>query len=110
MLEDYLMAVTIQHENPKLILEKTFSILQDYKFENDSYQKITDHLVDFCKENIKFNARNFLKILPKELAPSFDASYLFPLEENEEKQEYIGKAAKDLMEFFSKKKLILKGS
>jgi DNA primase len=103
VLEDYLMAAIVQQENPKSILEKHFSIFKDYKFENDSYRKILDRLFDFVKKNNKFSAKDFLKVLPKELVESFDASYLFPLQENEEAQEYIEKATNELKDIHKRK-------
>lgn len=105
VLEDYLMAVILQQKNPQPILEKCSSILKDFKFEKDSYQKIMDQLLEFVKGKNEFSAKDFLKILPQELIASFDASYLLPLQENEEDQKYIEKAAQELREIFSKKEL-----
>jgi DNA primase len=103
VLEDYLMAAIIQKENPKSILEKNSSIFKDYKFENDSYRKIIDHLFEFVKNNSEFKAQNFLKVLPKELVESFDASYLFPLQKNEEEEQYVEKAIGELKDIYKRK-------
>lgn len=103
VIEDYLMAAIVQQKNPKLILEKNFSILRDYKFEKDSYRKILDHLFDFVKKSNEFNVRDFIKTLPKELDESFDASYLYPLQENEEAQEYVEKAIGEIGDNMKKK-------
>lgn len=107
ILEDYLMSLIVQHKNPKLIFEKCISILKDYKFEIDSYQKIIDHLSDFFKNNTKFNSKDFLNLLPKELSSSFDASYLFPMpvfDENKYEQE-VEKVARELRALFLKNKI-----
>ncbi|MDO8658113.1 MAG: DNA primase, partial [Candidatus Levybacteria bacterium] len=77
VLEDYLMSLIIQHENPKLILEKCIEILKDYKFEIASYQKIIESLSKYFKTNSMFSSSNFLTTLPKELTGSFDTSFLF---------------------------------
>jgi DNA primase len=103
VLEDYLMAAIVQQKNLKSILEKHLSIFKDYKFEKDSYRKIMDRLLDFIKDRNEFSAQDFLKVLPKELVESFDSSYLFPLQENEEAQEYIEKATNELKDIHRKK-------
>jgi len=108
MLEDYLMSLIVQHDNPKPILKKCFLILKDYKFEIDSYRKIIEHLSDFFKNNNKFNSRNFLNFLPKELASSFDAAYLFPLPSFGDEDRYekeIEKVARESRALFLKNKI-----
>ncbi|OGH42154.1 MAG: DNA primase [Candidatus Levybacteria bacterium RIFCSPLOWO2_02_FULL_36_8b] len=94
ILEDYLMALLIQHGNPKSILKKCLLILKDYRFKTDSYQKIIDHLFNFFKGNSRFDSSSFLNLLPKELVSSFDASYLFPLPKFESNDKYILEAEK----------------
>lgn len=108
VLEDYLMALIIQCNNPKSILEKCLSILRDYKFKTDSYQKIVDHLFNFFKSNTKFDSGVFLNLLPKELVSSFDASYLFPLSKLDDDEEYekeLEKVAGELRILFIKNKI-----
>lgn len=107
ILEDYLMSLIIQHENPKLIFEKCLSIIKDYKLEIDSYQKIFDYLSDFFKNNNRFNSRDFLNLLPKELSSSFDASYLSPIPSfDEDKYEHeVEKVARELRALFLKNKI-----
>ncbi len=108
ILEDYLVALIVQHDNPKLIFEKCLLILKDYKFGIDSYQKIIDHLSDFFKNNNKFDSKNFLNLLPEELTSSFDSAYLFPLPkfDNESKyEEEVEKVARELRALFLKNKI-----
>jgi DNA primase len=108
VLEDYLMSLIIQHENPKYILEKCLSILKDYKFEKDSYQKIIEQISSFFKSNNKFNAKDFLNILPKELTASFDAAYLFPMPAFEGDKRYeqeVEKVSRELRAIFLKNKI-----
>jgi len=106
VLEDYLMALIIQNENPKLFLEKITAILRDYKFEGTSYKKIIDYIANF--KNGKFVGSEFLKVLPKELTVSFDTSYLFPLPKFDDNGKYITEAeiaAKELRALFLKNKI-----
>jgi DNA primase len=108
ILEDYLMSLLVQHDNPKIILEKCFLILKDYKFEANSYQKIMSYLSDYFKNNLNFSIKNFLNLLPKELADSFDASYLFPLikpEEEDKYEEEVEKVTRELRVLFLKNKI-----
>lgn len=79
VLEEYLISLIIQHENPKVVLEKAKSILLDYEFEIASYRKIVDCLLSYFKKSAVFNSRDFLETLPKELSPSFDTCFLYPL-------------------------------
>ena len=94
LLEDYLLALILQNENTKKVLERCLEILKDYEFEGVSYKKIIDFLINYFKANTVFDASVFLKILPKELASSFDTSYLFPLTKFEDEKKYISEAEK----------------
>lgn len=107
VLEDYLMSLIIQHENPKLILEKCRTILKDYEFRTISYQKIADNLFSF-KETGVFDASRFLSALPRELVSSFDTSFLFPLSKFENVEKYIleaEKIAREMRALFLKNKI-----
>ena len=108
ILEDYLMSLIVQYDNPKTISENSLVILKDYKFATDSYQKIMDQLSDYFKNNAKFNIRGFLSLLPKELANSFDTAYLFPLLKFDEEDRYVKeveKVARELRALFLKNKI-----
>lgn len=108
VLEDYLMSLIVQCENPKSILEKCSAILKDYKFAVDSYQKIIDQFFVFFKNNNSFSSQDFSKILPQELMGAFDASYLFPLpklDDGSKYEEEVGKVATELRALFLKNKI-----
>jgi DNA primase len=107
ILEDYLISLIVQHDNPKIVLEKCLLILKDYKFEIDSYGKIISYLSNYFKDKINYDVRNFLGLLPKELADSFDAAYLFPLLKPEEDGyvDEIEKVTRELRVLFLKNKI-----
>jgi DNA primase len=108
VLEDYLLSLIVQHDNPKKVLEKCLSILKDYEFETQSYEKILDHLSLFLKDKDDLNVRDFLNVLPKELVESFDALYLFPTTAFEEEDKYVQeveKVAGELRVLFLKNKI-----
>jgi len=108
VLEDYLMSLIVQNDNPKKILGKCLLIIKDYRFETDSYQKIIGHLSEYFKKNTKFNSSEFLGLLPKELTMSFDASYLFPMPSFDgdlRQEEEVEKVSVELRALFLKKKI-----
>lgn len=108
MLEDYLLALVLQTKNTKNVLERCIEILKDYKFEKESFRKIIDFLTGFLKTNNIFDPKIFLKILPKELASSFDTSYLFPMPPFEDGNKYIleaEKVAAELRALFLRQKI-----
>lgn len=111
ILEEYILALIIQNENPKEALERAQKILQDYKFEVLSYQKIINHLIlYFQKQSASrriFDNKQFLA-LPQELVQAFDACFLFPLPkfaDNIKSKEEIEKVARELRALFLKNKI-----
>lgn len=108
MLEDYLLALILQSKNTKNVLERCMEVLKDYKFETESFKKIIDFLTGFLKTNNIFDPKIFLRILPKELASSFDTSYLFPMPSFEDENKYIleaEKVAAELRALFLRQKI-----
>lgn len=107
ILEDYLMSLILQCDNPKPILEKCLAILKDYKFFLESYEKILNNLSNYFKNNTIFNIKSFSNSLPKELVNSFDSAYLFPLlkPEDEFYEKEVEKVAGDLRVLFLKKRI-----
>ncbi|MDO8583520.1 MAG: DNA primase [bacterium] len=108
MLEDYFMSLIVQHEDPKSMFDSCLSILKDYKFETVAFQKIIDYLSEYLTKNNIFKIHDFLRVLPKELAVSFDTSYLFPLPKFNSDKEYIlevEKVARELRALFLKNKI-----
>lgn len=94
LLEDYLLALILQNENTKEVLQRCLQILKDYKFEVVSYKKILDFLADFLQTSTVFDATVFSNNLPKELISSFDSSYLFPIPKFEDNSKYTLEAEK----------------
>lgn len=110
VLEEYLLALIIQHDNIKTVLDKVTKTLKDYTFETPSYKKILDRLSVYCKDSNKFDSKKFLSILPKELVKTFDTCFLFPLPKflnNNAYEEEIKKVARELRMIFLKNKIQL---
>jgi ABC-type phosphate transport system auxiliary subunit len=78
-MEEYLLALIIQSENPKIALQKGVAILAESMTRERAYQKILYHLLDHLEIHEQFDGKRFGEGLPQELVPSFNTSALFPL-------------------------------
>ena len=108
VLEEYLISLIVQHENPKAVLEKAESILSDYEFETASYEKIIDKMFDYCKSHPVFKSKFFIETLPKELYGAFDTCFLYPLTKFADEEHYekeVEKVATELRVLFLKDKI-----
>ena len=108
ILEEYLLSLIIQYENPKLVLEKVAKILSDFMLDVLSYQKILSNLFLFFKENENFESNKFLRMLPTELFSGFDTCYLYPLPKFSDKEKYkeeVIKIAQEIKTLYLKNKI-----
>ncbi len=78
-LEQHLLSLIVQSENPYETLLLSESIIKPDNFMNGSYGKIFKALLAFFKKNNKFEPEKFANNLPAELTTSFNLSYLKPL-------------------------------
>lgn len=107
-LEEYLLSLIIQNENPKKIINDNKKMLSEYKFETSSLQKLLDSLILAFVKQDKLDLKEFSKSLSKELIQAFDICYLFPLPkflEEEKHEEEIKKVLKELFTLFLKDKI-----
>jgi DNA primase len=108
VLEEYMLALIIQHDNLKTVFDKVNETLKDYVFETPSYKKILDSLSEFFKKYNSFDSKKFLSILPIELVKTFDTCFLFPLPkflDNTIYEEEVEKVARELRMIFLKNKI-----
>src|SRR3989338_2784794 len=108
ILEEYLLSLIIQYENPKLVLEKVAKILSDFMLDVLSYQKILSNLFLFFKENENFESNKFLRMLPTELFSGFDTCYLYHLPKFSDKEKYkeeVIKIAQEIKTLYLKNKI-----
>ena len=108
ILEEYLLALIVQHDDVKTVLDRVIKTLKDYTFETPSYNKILDHLVAYCKETNTFDSKKLLKSLPSELVKTFDTCFLFPLPKflnYNAYEEEVEKVARELRMIFLKNKI-----
>jgi DNA primase len=78
-LEQHLLALIIQSENPYESLVLAESIVKPAHFQNGAYEKIFNHLNKYFKTSNKFEPEKFAKGLENELTNAFNLSYLKPL-------------------------------
>ena len=78
-LEQHLLALIIQSENPYESLVLAESIVRPAHFQNGAYEKIFNHLNKYFKTSNKFEPEKFAKGLEVELTNAFNLSYLKPL-------------------------------
>jgi len=108
ILEEYLLALILQSENPRDSFTKSKDILSSYEFRILSVGKIFAEISNFSKEGNRFNLKSMSAILLKELLPSFDKCFLVPLPKFENYTKYeeeIIRVSKELRIFFLKEKV-----
>lgn len=108
LLEEYLLALIVQSENPKESLEKAIMLLSTSMSKERAYQKILSHLLDHFDGNEHFNGEEFGEKLPSELLHSFNTSALFPLpvfDDQKKLLEEVTKTALTLRKLYLQKKI-----
>ncbi|HVF68959.1 MAG TPA: DNA primase, partial [Xanthomonadales bacterium] len=76
ILEEYLLALIIQSDKPKIAIKNAIEILSDSISRDRAYHKIMDHLLLHFDTTEHFDGKIFANGLPKELVPTFDTSVL----------------------------------
>ena len=79
MLEEYLVALIVQLSNPYEGLKRIEPYKAQITFTVSSLQKLLDCLRLYFQKKEIYILEEFTKSLPKELLPSFDTCYLFPI-------------------------------
>lgn len=107
ILEEYLLSLIFQSENPSDAVKEIEKILSFSQLASPAYDRILSHLLTFL-ENGSFDPKKFVKTLPSELLPAFDVAVLRPLpnfsSESKKKEEII-KVAQELRLIFLRDKI-----
>lgn len=103
LLEEYLISLITQAENPRAIYDSILDFLVIYKVESPVFQKIIETLFIYFEKNLTFESKRFLAILPKELISAFDKCFLLPIpkfEDSTKYQEEVTQVARELKGFY----------
>ena len=108
VLEEYIIALILQTDKPKEMLEKAKTNLKGYEFEVDSLGKIFDKIKAVILASGKLDIKSFSSNLPKELVSAFDNCYLLPIlgfkNENQIDLDIV-KVSLELMDFYHREKI-----
>ena len=108
LLEEYLLALIIQGQNPKQSLLENKNTLLKYKFKNLSLQKILEELSEYFNKENSFDNKKFLNYLSAELIKAFDFCYIYPLAKFSKEEKYrqeIKKVTQELLNFYVKERI-----
>ncbi len=113
ILEEYLLSLVIQSENPKVALKKANEILDlDVFSKEKAYQKLLDTLNNYFQHNEIYDSSKFEQVLPNELHFIYNKSILFPLPSFSSPQKYlkeIEKVAWELRDLSLREKMRMLG-
>ncbi|MCL4353787.1 DNA primase, partial [Patescibacteria group bacterium] len=77
-LEEYLLSIIFQSDNPKQVFDKTEEILSRFNFITPSLQGIREVLNSYFQKSGIFDVKKIAQILPREYLPAFDTCLLKP--------------------------------
>lgn len=104
ILQQYILSLMLQNENPYQCAEKLFVILTPSDFSFGSYQQICSTFLEFQKKfTERFQLSEFVNTLSSELRPVFDEIYLFASSELGFENEHIEKLAYEIKRFAIKR-------
>lgn len=79
VLEEYLLALLLQTNNPKALLAAIVFMTTEYTWMTPAIQKIIEKLTSYVANKENFDAKDFAMSLPTELLSMFDTCFLLPL-------------------------------
>ncbi|MBI3384630.1 DNA primase [Candidatus Gottesmanbacteria bacterium] len=109
LLEEYLVAMVLQSQTPK-IWEKELTAILDY-FKNDAAKKILQKALNFLNSHQNWEIKKFVCEIPSELISLTDKLFLLDLKEKtlEEQKEEFKEIVKEIELFYLKDKLVRLG-
>jgi len=88
VLEEYLVALLIQHPSPFLLLSTIREFIAEYQWLTPSLQKIVTNLDKFVATQKDFSTKALLTHLPRELLTAFDRCFLLSIPTLKNDEEY----------------------
>jgi len=107
-LEEYLLALLLQFETPKTLIQTSADILKAYMGNERSIQKILHLLFMYSDEHHVFNTKEFELDVPEELKDAFNKAFLFPLSMFKDDAHYekeVGTVSLELRHLLLRRKL-----
>ncbi len=108
ILEEYFLSLVIQGKNQRQLFQSVNTILSNYSFQIPAIKRILDYLINYFKNIEEFDHKKFSSALPKELLPTFDACYIFPISDFENLKKYseeLEKVVKEMVLIDGKEKI-----
>lgn len=108
VLEEYLLALLVQSENPEVHTQDVRGALSGLLPKERANQKILHFLIDFVSEHTVFKTEEFISFLPTELLPTFTMATLYPLTQFADTAAYIKElrsVAKELRLHYMRRKV-----
>lgn len=105
ILEEYLLSLLVQSDNPSSILIAVLPFLTLYVWKIPAYQKILQHMQEFVASAASFDQKLFIENLPQELESAFDTVFLLPIPQFTDAQHAVQEAkkvARDLQEIYAR--------
>jgi DNA primase len=94
--EIFTVALILQSENPKEIIEQYKEILSEYQFSILPLGRIMVSIISYFENKQKLDVQLFSNALLKELLPVFDECYLYPVSKYVEEARYPEALAKQM--------------
>lgn len=92
VLEEYVVSIFVQAENPRSVVEALWPQVSEISFLSTVSQRILSSFAPFVESRDGFDVTEFIKVLPEELLPTFDSCYLFPLPKFADQKAYMAEA------------------
>lgn len=108
ILEQYMLALVIQNEKAKRLIEAEKKFFSFYEFDNSAYNKIFKNIKTYFEKKNSLKSGEFANFLPEELLPAFDTCYLLPLPKLETAEDFekeLKKVKSELTTMYVKQKM-----
>jgi DNA primase len=79
VMEEYLLALALQNDSPKQVLDIAIPILEKVLKRDRACQKLIHLMYEYLQDTTQFDNKIFIQSLPPELIETYDTCLLFPL-------------------------------
>ncbi len=105
-IQKYVLSILFQTPEPYKIADKFFNIIKPTDFSVLSFQKIAEAFVEYKNEHPKkFDTKNFILQLSRELQAAFDEIYLYASYDEDFKEENLDKLLYEIKKYALKRQI-----